>query len=135
MIFLGNNESKPTTMKQKTIHDYLLWALISACLLTLGMMVYACRGHFDWFIIAVAPWSISPYLLLLAYVLKMRSPLRKRSVITIGTFIVIFFGLVVLFDGLFIHLDSLNGLLFLFMPPYQLFGALITIGISYWKEY
>jgi biotin transporter BioY len=99
-------------------------------------MIDAWQRGFDWIILIVlGVWSISPYLLLIAYTLKMRS-VSKSSIITlIGSLIIMLFGVAILADGLFIHRDALNGLLLLFMPPFQLVAVLITVGISYWKEY
>jgi hypothetical protein len=122
--------------KHKAVPDYVIAALILASLYTLGLMIYAWHGgSFNVVkLLGLGAWSISPYLLLIAYILKMRFILKRSAIVMLGSFIVMFFGLAILTDGFFIHQDALSGLLFVFMPPFQSAGVLITLGITHWKE-
>lgn len=123
-------------MKHKAVPNFTITTLILASLYTLGLMIYAWHRGFGLLILmGLGAWSISPYLFMIAYTLKMRSILKSSIITLIGSLIIMSFGVAILTDGLFIHRDALNGLLFFFMPPFQLAAVLITIGISYWKEY
>ena len=70
-------------------------------------------------------WAIFPYVILLFLIYKSDKYPKASGVAFAGTLILVLFGVSTLIDGFFIHLDAQSGLLFLFIPFWQLIGSCI----------
>ncbi|HTF55901.1 MAG TPA: hypothetical protein VK661_01415 [Planctomycetota bacterium] len=109
--------------------------LILASLTMLGFEYYVGRwntGVVNYLLLACfALWGISPYgvFLLLGFVLR-DSP-APSLICSIGAIVAVVLGMWVFYDGIFVHLDAQNALLFLFVPMYQWAWATVIAIISW----
>jgi hypothetical protein len=106
-----------------------------AAVITLGLMIYAGQGlkhGIAWWLgfLAFAGWTISPYgfLIISSYLLVNNT--KQSVVLLICSILIILFGMVIYYDGFFIHIDAQNALLFIFIPLYQWIGCGISLGLA-----
>lgn len=103
-------------------------------LLTAGFAVYAARGaeagSLPFLIIAIV-WAVSPYAGLTVLARRAAGPRYWPAVLVISALLVLSFGLYFFWLGFFAHPDPQSGLLFIFLPFYQLafVGALFFVGV------
>ena len=76
-------------------------------------------------------WVVSPYLLLLFAVWFFRKNKIIRNVLFVGTLLIVLPGIIGYIDAFFIHMDAQGGLIFIFLPLYQicLTGIFILIAV------
>jgi len=106
----------------------------TASLTTIAIEVYTIdKAHSDWIksSIGFGAWAIFPYLIL-SLLLLISDKTRLQSIVAfVGSLILVLFGVGALFDGFFVHLDAQNGLLFIFIPIWQLIGGFILALIIF----
>ena len=85
------------------------------------------------FMMFLAGAALSPILLwwILSFFIK---SLLGRYVLSIFATAASAFGAFVYYDGLFVHVDALNALLFLFFPMYQDGALVLLFGVIYFFE-
>ena len=71
-------------------------------------------------------WAVSAYVAMAGMFRVIKSGRRRSWVRLIGSFVVAGFGVFVIVDTTFVHIDAQGGLVFLFAPVYQWFGVGIT---------
>lgn len=66
-------------------------------------------------------WALSPHVAFALLQGRMSRPWAS-AVASLGALAASAFGAVAFYDGFYVHLDALNGLLFIFVPLWQWFG-------------
>ena len=106
-------------------------ALVFAILFTFTVRI--CAGA-DWWegIIGSLSWSCLPYGILLFFNRIESGNSKKDIALLITTIMVSGFGMFILTDALLIHIDAQGGLIFLFLPFYQVIASILggLIGIA-----
>jgi hypothetical protein len=99
-------------------------------------MIYAGDSYFsiDWWtdMLTVFSLNLLPFGILLFFNLIKEDCHKKDIAILVSTIIVCGFGIVILIDAFFIHIDAQSGLIFLFLPIIQSIVAIIggMVGIA-----
>jgi len=75
-------------------------------------------------------WALAPYVVLLVFLLKSCRIVRQRIVFLFSSLVIVGFGLFEYSFAYFIVADAQAGLLFIFVPAYQLLGAGVGIGCT-----
>lgn len=110
---------------EKMIRGGTLYLLSGAAAFSLEVVVYADKGWLlgaEWWITSFLPaalWLLAPYLGLSSILLKMKHTLRQLIVLFFGSAGSAAFGIVMLFDGFFVHADPRNRVIFWVVPFYQ----------------
>lgn len=71
------------------------------------------------FVMLVAAWNLGPYVVLAALARSVRRSLLASAIAFAGTLGICGFGLWVLYDALYVHLDPQSALVFIFLPVWQ----------------
>jgi hypothetical protein len=103
----------------------------AASIATIALEVYTRdKAMTDWIksSIEIGAWAVFPYVILFLLLLISDKNRTQSVVAFVGSLLLVLLGVGALYDGFFIHLDAQNGLLFLFIPLWQLVGSLI-LGI------
>lgn len=103
-------------------------------LLTAGFAVYAARGAESGslpFLAVAILWAVSPYAVLVVLARRASSRRYWPAVLAVSAFAVLAFGLYFFWLGFFAQPDAQSGLLFIFVPFYQLayVGVLFVAGM------
>jgi hypothetical protein len=98
--------------------------------ITLSILWHVSSEPLGAFSIIVAIWNALPFSVLLLLVRFMGRSTRQAKAVLGASLVVVGFGVAVLTDGFFIHLDAQNALLFIFLPVYQLLGCLVATIIG-----
>ena len=116
---------------RKATNTILIVTAIFTCLI----MLYGGEpSSIDWWrgIAGHFGWACLPYGILLFFNMIKRGVFKKDFVLLVTTIIVSGFALFIYVDTFFIHLDAQGGLIFLFLPMYQIiasiFGGLTGLG-------
>ncbi len=114
----------------------LLFAVVAA-VITLGLMIYAGHGWKQgagWWLsfLAFGAWAVAPYAALSWLSFRMRKTIGQTVVFLVAVLVIMSFGMVILYDGFFVHIDAQNALLFVVVPFYQWIGVALALGIGYW---
>ena len=114
-----------------------LYLLSGAAAFSLEVVVYADKGWLlgvKWwlrFFLPVTLWLMAPYMGLSSILLKMKHTLRQLLVLFFGSAGVAAFGIVMLFDGFFIHIDPRNKVIFWVVPLYQWLAVAGTAALRH----
>lgn len=104
-------------------------ALLTTIIFTFFIMIYAGDSYFsfDWWkdMLAFFALSLLPFSILFFFNLMKEDFYKKDIAIFVSTIIVCGFGIVLLIDAFFIHIDAQSGLIFLFLPIIQSIVAII----------
>jgi len=110
--------------------------LVFSVLFTVLIMLHAGDpSSADWWkgIPGFFGWACLPYGILLFFNNIYRGVFKKDLVLLITTAVVTGFAVLILIDSLFIHIDAQSGMIFLFLPVYQVLaafvGGLIGLGL------
>lgn len=102
-----------------------VYLLSGAAAFSLEVVVYADKGWLlglKWWLqyfLPVTLWLMAPYTGLSYILLKMKHTLRQLIVLFFGSAGIAAFGIIMLLDGFFIHIDPRNKVIFLVAPLYQ----------------
>jgi hypothetical protein len=92
----------------------------------------------DWWsgIFGFFGWACLPYGILLFLNIIKAGKLKKDIVLLLTTAIVSGFGIILIIDAFFIHIDAQGGLVFLFIPIYQSIAAIAggLIGLVFYVK-
>ena len=125
MDTIFSTEKQENWMLDKFLRVGALYLLSGAAAFSLEVVVYSDKGWLlgvKWWLQSFLPvtlWLMAPYLGLSSILLKMKHTLRQLVVLFFGSAGVAAFGIVMLFDGFFIHVDPRNKVLFWVVPLYQ----------------
>ncbi|MBI3344438.1 MAG: hypothetical protein HY028_06250 [Gammaproteobacteria bacterium] len=102
-------------------------------ILTLGIAIYAAQGAESrtlQFLILVILWACSPYAALFVLARRVAASGPWLIVLPICALATMLFGLYFFWQGFFVQPDPQSGLLFIFLPFYQLafVGVVFVIG-------
>jgi len=90
----------------------------------------------DWWsgIFGFLAWACLPYGILLFLNIIQPGKIRKDIALLVTTAIVSGFGIILIIDAFFIHIDAQGGLVFLFIPMYQSIAAIAggLIGLVFY---
>jgi len=120
---------------EKMVKGVALYMLSGAAAFSLEVVVYADKGwHLGvkWWItsfLSAALWMLAPYVGLSSILLKMKHTLRQLIVLFFGSAGTVAFGMVMLFDGFFVHTDPRNRVIFWVVPLYQWIALAGTVAL------
>lgn len=122
----------PDTSKQ-ILSNAAAAVVALAALATFFLMLYAGRpwqgSVLSWIgVVAFGAWAISPYALLMFLIRHGRTNRLKSLTLLLLGLALSALALFVYVDALFVHPDPQSGLVFLFVPLYQLVGSAIIIA-------
>jgi hypothetical protein len=109
--------------------------LVVGTLVTLGFMIRAGEpGEWWWWplFLPFATWSLAPYAAV-AHVLRRRtSGLASRGAVCLAAALLAGTTAYVLYSAFVVHLDPQSGLVFLFLPLWQLLGVAPILWVAQW---
>jgi hypothetical protein len=114
-----------------------LYLLSGAAAFSLEVVVYADKGWLlgvKWWMQSFLPvtlWLMAPYTGLSSILLKMKHTLRQLIVLFFGSAGIAAFGIIMLLDGFFIHVDPRNKVIFWVVPLYQWFAVAGTAALRH----
>ena len=117
------------------IKGVALYLLSGAAAFSLEVVVYADKGWLlgvKWWIRSFLPaalWLLAPYVGLSSILLKMKHTLRQLIVLFFGSAGTAAFGILILFDGFFVHADPRNWVIFWVVPLYQWIALAGTVAL------
>jgi len=118
-------EEEDSTKLEKMFKGTALYLLSGAAAFSMEVAVYADRGWLlgaHWWLATFLPaalWMLAPYLGLSSIIVKMQHTLRQLIVLFFGSAGMAAFGIFMLFDGFFIHVDPRSRVMFWIVPMYQ----------------
>ena len=96
----------------------------SAVITTIAIGLYTVDDRYTLVAVAIITWSVSPYALLALLIKLSISKLAQIASLAISIMAIVF-GLALIIDAMFIHLDAQGGLIYLVAPLWQWVGLLI----------
>ena len=96
----------------------------SAVITTIAIGLYTVDDPYKLMAVAIITWSVSPYALLALLIKLSISKLAQIASLAISIMAIVF-GLALIIDAMFIHLDAQGGLIYLVAPLWQWVGLLI----------
>lgn len=116
---------------QSAARNLTFAVLLLGVVITLSIMAYAAQGDslFSPVMLGFAAWAMAPYLLLF-YSTRFLTSARVSWVIFVSILAIVCLGVFIYIDAFFIHLDPQSGLVFIFIPIYQLILSGIILIVA-----
>lgn len=125
MNVIFSTDEQNIEMLEKLVRGVALYLLSGAAAFSFEVVVYSEKGWLqgtDWWLQSFLPpalWLLAPYLGFSSILLKMKHNLRQLIVLFFGSAGTSAFGIAMMFDGFFIHMDPKNRVIFWVVPIYQ----------------
>ncbi len=117
---------------QNTARNSTFVVLVVAVIITISIIVRAA----DWATLLLIPvllgfsaWAMVPYLVLF-FSARLPTSSKVSWVVFCATLVIVCMGVFIYIDAFFVHLDPQSGLVFIFVPLYQLILAGIMFAIA-----
>lgn len=134
---ITTDDEQDNWILEKCMRLGALYLLSGAAAFSLEVVVYADKGWLlgaKWwlqFFLPVTLWLMTPYMGLSSILLKMEHTLRQLIVLFFGSAGIAAFGIIMLLDGFFIHIDPRNKVIFWVVPLYQWLAVAGTAALRH----